>query len=412
MDPRRRLVLIRMGTGTLALFGGIPTGYAMPTLWNPCLSRLPAKLANHPLVDAAWQGIDPQKVWDCHAHIAGTGDSGSGIALSPAMSSIFHPMQFAQRLFYLNAGCADGAPGHVDQSYVARMRQLMDDLRPGVKLMLFAFDQAHDEAGQPLPEHSAFYVPNDYAHALARTYPHYFEWVASIHPYRRDAVDALEQVHAHGARAVKWLPSAMGIDPAAARCLPFYQTLARLDMPLITHGGEEKAVHGVGKPELGNPLKLRRALDTGVRTIIAHCASIGANLDSDNGNRRVSSFSLFTRMMANPEHRDHLFGDMAAITLRNRDPAVVRTLIEREEWHSRLLNGTDYPLPGIIPLIAPASFVRAGLLAKEAVPVLRNLQAYNPLLFDFVLKRHLEADGRRWPSCVFETRGFFEKSRT
>ena len=34
----------------------------------------------------------------------------------------------------------------------------------------------------------------------------------SIHPYRPDAVAALEQAKADGARAVKWLPPAMGID--------------------------------------------------------------------------------------------------------------------------------------------------------------------------------------------------------
>ena len=71
---------------------------------------------------------------------------------------------------------------------------------------------------------------------------------------------ALEQAKAEGARAVKWLPSAMGIDPASPLCDDFYRTLARLDLPLISHAGTENAVHGVGRSELGNPLKLRRPL--------------------------------------------------------------------------------------------------------------------------------------------------------
>ncbi|MBF0126629.1 MAG: amidohydrolase family protein [Magnetococcales bacterium] len=412
MNPRRRMVLARLGVGALTGLGGVVGGCALPRVWNPCHPRLPDALAAHPLVSAAWEGIDPGRVRDCHVHIAGIGDSGSGITLAAEMESLWHPSQYVQRLFYLNAGCAHDAPGRVDQSYVERMLVLLKGMRPGVKLMLFAFDQACSEAGEPLPERSAFHVPNDYARSLARAHPRQFEWVASIHPYRRDGVALLERAHAEGARAVKWLPPAMGIDPAAERCQPFYRALERLDLPLITHGGEEKAVHGVGRPEFGNPLRLRRALDAGVRIVVAHCASIGEDRDSDNGDRRVASFTLFARMMDHPDHRGLLFGDLSAITLRNRDPAVVRTMIQREEWHDRLLNGSDYPLPGVLPLIVPDRFVRAGLLDAGAVPLLRELQAYNPLLFDFVLKRHLVVQGRRLPARVFETRDFFARSRT
>jgi mannonate dehydratase len=41
------------------------------------------------------------------------------------------------------------------------------------------------------------------------------------------------------------------------------------------------------------------------------------------------------------------------------------------------------------------------------VPVLVEIRRYNPLLFDFVLKRRLTAGGRRFAPSVFETRGFF-----
>jgi len=403
---RRRLLLAACGAGVL----GLAAARALPRVWNPCHASLPPELAQHPAVAAAWAGLDPAQVWDCHVHIAGTGDSGSGIAIAAEMESLWHPLQYAQRLFYLNAGCAHNAPGRVDQSYVERMHNLLDGMRPGVKLMLFAFDRAHDESGKALPERSAFYVPNDYARKLARDTPQYFEWVASIHPYRRDAIAALEQAKADGARAVKWLPPAMGIDPASARCDAFYRALARLNLPLITHVGEEKAVHGAGQPAYGNPLKLRRALDAGVRVVMAHCASIGEDADLDHGDRRVPSFELFARMMAAPAHRDLLFADISAITLRNRSLAVVRSIVEREDWHSRLLNGSDYPLPGVMPLFAPADFAAAGMLAEELVPVLGALHGYNPLLFDFVLKRHLAVGGRRLPDRIFATRGFFERT--
>ena len=75
-------------------------------IFNPCGTALPQHLAGHPIVAAAWSGIDPARYWDCHVHIADTGDSGSGIYTSPDMNSVWHPVQFAQHEFYLNAACA------------------------------------------------------------------------------------------------------------------------------------------------------------------------------------------------------------------------------------------------------------------------------------------------------------------
>jgi mannonate dehydratase len=36
------------------------------------------------------------------------------------------------------------------------MRNLMDGMRAGAKLLLFAFERAHDERGAALPERSGF----------------------------------------------------------------------------------------------------------------------------------------------------------------------------------------------------------------------------------------------------------------
>jgi mannonate dehydratase len=406
MVSRRQFLVGAAGLGVAA--GMV---WARPKVWNPCRAALPPALADHPVVQAAWAGIDPARVWDCHVHVAGTGDSGSGITTAPEMESLMSPVQFAQRLFYLNAGCVHDAPGRVDQSYVERMHNLVEGLRPGAKLMLFAFDRCHDEAGRPVPEKTAFHVPDAYARDLARRHPEVFEWVCSIHPYRADAVSALEAAAAAGARAVKWLPAAMGMDPASPRCDAFYGALARLGLPLISHAGEEKAVHGAARPEFGNPLRLRRALDQGVRVVVAHCASIGRDEDLNRPARgRVASFELFARLMAEPRYERLLFADISAITQRNRDINVLKAIVGRREWHGRLLNGSDYPLPGVMPLFAPRQLAAAGLLDRAVVPVLDAIQEHNPLLFDFVLKRQLHLDGQGFPAAVFHTRDFFLRS--
>jgi mannonate dehydratase len=412
-SPSRRR-WIAGGLGVIAALGGA-AALARPWLLNPCRAALPPELARHDLVRAAWADLDPAQVWDCHAHLAGIGDGGTGAMISPDMLNPLNPLQYLQRLFYLNAGCALDAPGRVDQSYVERLHNLMEGMAPGFKLMLFAFDHAHDSTGLALPEQSAFFVPNAYARDIARAAPRWFEWVCSIHPYRPDAVEALEAAAADGARAVKWLPPAMGINPASPACDAFYAALVRLDLPLITHVGEEQAVHGAGRPEWGNPLQLRRALDHGVRVVMAHCASIGEDIDLDAGGDtgpRVPSFELFSRMMADAAYAERLFGDISAITLRNRELPVLRAIIEREEWHPRLLFGTDYPLPGILPLVSPSLLASEDMLDADAVPVLEGIREHNPILFDFVLKRHLKSRGKRLAPGIFETRRFFDRTRT
>ena len=47
------------------------------------------------------------------------------------------------------------------------------------------------------------------------------------------------------------------------------------------------------------------------------------------------------------------------------------------------------------------------MIEPRLAPVLAAIREHNPLLFDFVLKRHLRAGGKRFPANVFETRPFF-----
>jgi predicted TIM-barrel fold metal-dependent hydrolase len=374
--------------------------------WNPCHARLPRHLANHELVERAWDGIDASQVWDSHSHLIGTGDSGSGIFVNPRTESVLDPGQYARRLFFLNAGCVHDATGSVDRAYVDRIRNLIDGMRRGVKLVLFAFERAYDERGEPDLQHTIFHIPNDYARDVARRHPEDFEWAASIHPYRKDALEALEQAKRGGARAVKWLPSAMGIDPASSRCDRFFEALSRLNLPLIAHAGLERAVLGREAHDFGNPLRLRRALDAGVRVVVAHCASMGEDRDLDRGANGpyVDSFSLFTRVF---DKYQTCYGDISAMTQVNRAGPALARIIENESWHARLLNGSDYPLPGVMPIFSVDYLVSLKMIPAAAADVLREIRLHNPLLFDFVLKRNLRSNGRALAKRVFETRTFF-----
>jgi predicted TIM-barrel fold metal-dependent hydrolase len=227
----------------------------------------------------------------------------------------------------------------------------------------------------------------------------------SIHPYRADALAELQKWAALGVKIVKWLPNAMGIDPSSPQCDPFYQKLKELGLILLSHGGEEKAVESDEDQKLGNPLLLRRALDQGVKVIVAHCAGLGDNEDLDRPGTRRHNFDFFLRLMEEPRYEGLIFGDISATTQFNRVGPTLRRLLERQELHPRLINGSDYPLPAINFLILTRPLVKGGYITQEQRNLLREIYSANPLVFDFVLKRVLVAPGtnKAFSNSVFLT---------
>jgi mannonate dehydratase len=148
-------------------------------------------------------------------------------------------------------------------------------------------------------------------------------------------------------------------------------------------------------------------LDAGVRVVVAHCASMGEDRDLDKGGNGpyVESFSLFTRIFET--YAQHCYGDISAMTQVNRAGPLLAKVIERSDWHARLLNGSDYPLPGVMPIFSVDYLVSLGLLKEGLAPILKEIRLHNPLLFDFVLKRHLQSNNKMLSASVFETRMFF-----
>ena len=393
------------GLASAATAALTPTAARALRLFNPCLDPvLPEPLASHEIVARAFDGIDAAQVIDAHVHLVGVGGGPNRAWIGDQMRRPTNPLQYARYRFFLNASCvrsgADPSRAFLDRLLACHRATL-----PGSRLLLLAFDQVHGHDGRPRPETTAFHVPNAYARAVAARHPGELEWAASVHPYRSDAVQALDAAVADGALAVKWLPNAMGIDPASPRCDPFYEALARHRIPLLTHGGRERAVAGVDDDTLGNPLLVRRALEHGVRVIVAHCASFGTGVDLDAGPNGpvVPNIDLFARLMDDPRYGHLLMGDISALMQSNRTAAALGKVLGRTEWHDRLLNGSDYPLPGVTALFDLDDMVKHGFLSADVVPVLETIQDHNPLMFDFVLKRTVRRQGARFATSVFET---------
>ncbi|MBK7875740.1 MAG: amidohydrolase family protein [Planctomycetes bacterium] len=333
-----------------------------------------------------------------------------------------HPWKHAQFLVYAHAArITDLERG--DEQFVERLTALArasgwNGAFP--RYGLLAFDQHYRADGTVDLGRTEMHVPNDRVFELCAREPALFVPVCSVHPYRKDALAELERCAARGAKLCKWLPNAMGIDPMDPSCDAFYAKAAEVGIAILTHTGDEHAVDAEGAQDLGNPLRMRRALEHGATVVLAHCATLGEGVDldavGDGGSSggtaaraadaalpRVPNFDLFLRLMGEERWKGRLFGEISAVTLRNRDTSVVATLLERTDLHERLVNGSDYPLPAIRVVWSAQRFVGAGLLTDDEARALEELYDYDPLVFDFALKRtlHHPKTGARFADSVF-----------
>ncbi len=358
----------------------------------------------------AWAGLDPRTVLDCHVHLVGLGHGGTGCWINPELTQpLSHPLKAIRFDIYRTSGGVLDVKHDADAQYLDTLvsRQRAPLLRG--RALLLGFDQVWGEDGRPRPEQSEFYTPNDYVLSVARRWPELFVPCASVHPYRPDALEELHRCAEAGAVAVKWLPNAMRMDPASPRCDRFYEAMAKLKLTLLSHSGEERAVEAGEAQRLGNPLKLRRPLEHGVKTIVAHCASLGQNPDLDApGQPWLDNFELFARLMEEKRWEGTLFGDVSAMPQANRAGRPLSEVLRRAEWHPRLVNGSDYPLPAINVVVQTRVLKEKGYLDRFERQALNALDRWNPLEFDFVLKRTLrlrdESGEHRFSDVVFQGR--------
>jgi uncharacterized protein len=197
--------------------------------------------------------------------------------------------------------------------------------------VLLGMDGVYDGAGQRDEGATHFLVGNDYVLATARAHPELLAGV-SINPQRRDAVDELHRCADAGAVLVKVLPNSQRFDPGDERYKPFYRALAARRLPLLSHVGYELALIGHDQ-SVGEPRRLRVALDEGVTVIAAHACSSGF----------FGYEKHLPEMAALVERYPRFFCDISATTLPNRMSMLWR-LRQHPRIQERLIFGTDYPL--------------------------------------------------------------------
>jgi len=355
------------------------------------------------LIKRAFDDIDPSQLVDHHVHLAGIGVGGSNAFVNQKMRTWSHPFHRLKFKVYMSAaGVASETTADVD--FLQRLSGLVANITDHGKHRILGFDKNYSRDGSVNLDKTEFYVPNEYVFKIAEQHPDLFLPNISVNPYRPDAISELERWANRGARVVKWLPNAMGIDPSDPHCDEFYRKMKELDLVLLSHGGEEKAVEAKEDQKLGNPLLLRRPLEYGVKVIVAHCAGLGQNEDLESSNKtQTDNFDLFMRLMDDKRYEGFLFGEISAMTQFNRAGKPLTTILAREDLHERLVNGSDYPLPAVNILIRTTNLLKHGYITSGGRYMLNEIYHYNPLLFDFVLKRTLKLPGtnKRLPPSVF-----------
>lgn len=411
------------------------------------------------LTKSAFVGIEEGENVDQHIHVIGFGGrvtffegvdgcdqtqfSRYPIYLNPRRLSWYNLPRFIQtKVLMKESGISDALfdeldKDHANDRYIDRLYQLVKHYRPGSnkpgRFYLLAMAATFTDAGTLDWQRTDLHIPNGFvinlAHCLNQKYraelavdysP--FAVVGSVHPADPNALQKVDALRDTEVRYIKWLPNVMHIDPAKNEYAEFYRALigdeGENSIALLTHTGFEHATDTPSEwQQYGNPMGYRNALTLGVEVVMSHSGYKG--LSEDNGVMTPNA-DLFFKMM---EMYPNAGSDLSAVTFveapRGKSLTTLHTpsyslalqlkriLLEGERYSGRMTYGSDYPLPASAFLNPNKNLQDHGFITRSERKALDEIQRFNPLLYDFVLKRTLRLpDNRqvRLPDMIFKYR--------
>lgn len=276
-----------------------------------------------------------KRVIDVHMHIGGKGNS------SPCKMS----KKFLSSPAYLYMVVRSGIPLRdlIEDHDKAIRTTLIKRLNnaPSVDFGVFlAFDAVYKENGEIDEKKSHMITPNEYVMEMAKNNQKVL-FGASVHPNcgKERGTEQIDKWIEGGAVLMKWIPNSHIIDPSNDKYRWFYEKLAAEDLPLLSHTGPEHAVPVVKREyqKLGDPRKLRLALDTGVKVIAAHSAS--SFFPWEKG-----YLDELSEMLEEADRRNwNLYADISAMCTLFR-VSIIDDILEKIPPH-RMVFGSDYPIP-------------------------------------------------------------------
>lgn len=274
-----------------------------------------------------------KNIIDYHCHVAGIG-YGSGCFIS---KKLLHSYKF---IYYLRAlGVTKKELKEFGDSLVIERlsRKILDSKYVSHAVVLAMDGVVRD--GELDMEQTEMYIPNDYLLEELKKYPNLL-FGASINPFKSDSLKLLEWVKENGAVLIKWIPSIMQVDPSNKKIVSFYEKMVELDLPLLTHTGQERSFTGA-HDHFCDPLKIELPLKIGVKVIAAHIATTGKSEGQDNFERILSLFDKYP----------NLYADISSLTQINK-LGYLKKALKVACLKNRLIYGTDWPLQSF-PVVSP-----------------------------------------------------------
>jgi hypothetical protein len=262
-----------------------------------------------------------------HCHTAGFGAGGSGARVSKALRESWK-FKLYLKIFGTSEEEVSQKGDEIVMDVIVKQiakSQFIDDV------VILAMDAPYDVEGNLVEDQLEVYVPNRFVGESVKSRKG-LHFGSSVHPNRKDALKELEWSKKNGAIFVKWLPNIQGIDPSDERYRDYYLKMAELDLPLLTHVGDEDSFSRTDNT-LGDPKLLKLPLECGVQIIAAHVASSGEREGVENIERLLEMMPEFP----------NLYADISTLTQMNRSRYLPQVLSD-ERLKGRLMYGTDYPL--------------------------------------------------------------------
>jgi predicted TIM-barrel fold metal-dependent hydrolase len=219
------------------------------------------------------------------------------------------------------------------------------------RFVLLAFDAYHDDDGRrPAPPSGRgdrgadIYTSNSAVRRACEESPGRFLFGASVHPYRENAVECVQEVFDAGACLIKWLPLHQNIDIADPRTVAVLRRCAKLGLPLLVHYSSEFTLttqhrehQDVGA--LLDVLRGLRAEEAMPPVIVAHVATPVSHWLGPRHDHEQLVAALLGEFADAP-----LYADISALTALPKH-RYLRAMARRQELHGKLLFGSDFPVP-------------------------------------------------------------------
>ncbi len=272
---------------------------------------------------------------DVHVHVAGLGYGDSDSFINETMRDNY---RFP---FYLWAYgvTLEELEEHGDRVLIDKLSRNIAQSEAIASAVLLAMDGYVELDGTLNRGMTQMYVSNEFVARETKDLEN-LRFGASVNPNRTDAIERLRRAKQQGALLIKWIPSIMNIDPADPRHIPFYQAMAELNIPLLSHTGMEKSFAGA-RDELADPKRLELPLKHGVTVIAAHIATTGESEGQDN----------FQRILPMIKEYDNLYVDVSSLTQINKLGYLAKAM-DVEGIMEKMIYGTDWPLQ-FFPLVSP-----------------------------------------------------------